>query len=257
MTKLKPDWRALFDSEAEARYELDRLAHDGKPPVRRFASGGSPLKISSTLTVSLLWRMNRPEPPPAELALVLSAFAGYLAVGQIPDPIKEAATEGRRPPGPTERRHIGWAVVYRHACRPEGITHKVETIHMADKSPVKTLAAWFEVDPNVIRKWVRDHPPVFMGVNAVNSEVIIKRTRAAGETYSRAGRGQRAVTRRNSLTRPPQRMILTTLVRRSSIGASSVRLLLCGANNSNHEHFHAREPASSLSRLRRQNCQPA
>ena len=69
---------------------------------------------------------------------------------------------------------------------PKASLTTVQTIHIGDKSPVKTLAIWFEVEPNVIRKWVRGHPPVFMGVNAVNSEVIIKRTRAAGEAYSRA-----------------------------------------------------------------------
>ena len=203
MTNLKPDWRALFDSEVAARYELDRLAHDGEPSGKKIRFWWKSVEDLLSAYGIAVAKDERPEPPPAELASLLSTFAGYLAVGQIPDPIKGAATEGRRPPGPTERRHIGWAVAYRHACRPEGITHNGQTIHIGDKSPVKTLAIWFEVDPNVIRKWVRGHLPVFMGVNAVNSEVIIKRTRAAGEAYSRAGRGQRAVTRRKLLMRRP------------------------------------------------------
>ena len=205
MAMPKSDWRRLFDSEAAARYELDRLAQDVKLPdkaLRYWWKSVEDLLYAYGIAIA---ENEPPEPPPAELALVLSGLAGYLAVGQLPGPIKDAATEGRRPPGPTERRHIGWAVAYRHASRPEGITHRGETIRIEDKSPVKTLAAWFEVDPNVIRRWVREYPPVFMGANAVNSEVFIKRTRAAGETYSRAGRGHRAVERRNSLTRRPRK----------------------------------------------------
>jgi hypothetical protein len=138
----------------------------------------------------------RPEPPPAELAEKLSNLAGYLAVGQIPGPIEDAKTEGRRAPGPTERQHIGWAVAYRRACRPEGLSHNGQTIRIEDKTPIKTLAAWFELDPNTIRGWVRDHCGAFLGVNDVNAEIIVKRTRLAGARYSRSGRGIRAIKRR-------------------------------------------------------------
>lgn len=60
MTNLKPDWRALFDSEVAARYELDRLAHDGEPSGKKIRFCGSQLKIFSPLTVSLLRRMSDP-----------------------------------------------------------------------------------------------------------------------------------------------------------------------------------------------------
>src|SRR5687767_5877065 len=100
MANPKSDWRRLFDSEAAARYELDRLAQDGKLPgnaLRYWWKSVEDLLYAYGLAIA---ENERPEPPPAELASVLSGLAGHLAVGQIPDPIKDAATEGRRPPGP-------------------------------------------------------------------------------------------------------------------------------------------------------------
>jgi hypothetical protein len=55
---------------------------------------------------------------PRELLLALSGVAGYVAVGEVPDPIKWATSKrGQRAMGPTERRDIGWASVFERCQR--------------------------------------------------------------------------------------------------------------------------------------------
>ena len=54
---------------------------------------------------------------PYELFAMLAGQAAYLAVGQIPDPIKHVGGKGRTAPGPSETSDIRWAVTYVHAVR--------------------------------------------------------------------------------------------------------------------------------------------
>ena len=48
---------------------------------------------------------------------MLAGQAAYLAVGQIPDPIKHVGGKGGTAPGPGEISDIRWAVTYVHAVR--------------------------------------------------------------------------------------------------------------------------------------------
>ena len=57
---------------------------------------------------------------PYELFDMLAGQAAYLAVGQIPDPIKNVGGKGRTAPGPGEISDIRWAVTYVSAVR-EGL----------------------------------------------------------------------------------------------------------------------------------------
>jgi hypothetical protein len=108
----------------------------------------------------------RPHPPPVEIIGTCANFSGYIAVGQLPDPIKDAVkTAGRRRPGPAESRDIGFAVAYcRAACG--GIEHQGKMITIDDPKPVVTTANEFEVDRHcreVVEKsrtvvsWARQH----------------------------------------------------------------------------------------------------
>jgi len=192
LSNYQPSWRALFEQEVAARDRLARLTLDGSRPhgkiVRSWWKRVQELLEAYAVAVA---RGTRPEPPPAELAGILSNLAGYLAIGQLPGPISNARREGRRSPGPDELRDIGWAVVYRQASRPEGINHNGESIRVPDATPVKTLARLFEVDANTVRGWVRYYPQAFCGVNNINADVIIKRTEQAGRRYAKLGhRGQ-------------------------------------------------------------------
>ena len=185
-------WGELFDAEVEARTRVDKLAVVGKP-TREALHGwwASVQKLLFGYAIAIA-KKERPEPPPGELASVLAGLAGYLAVGQIPDPIRDVKTEGRRRPGPAELSDIGWAVAYRRASRPKGLRHNDKIVHVVDKWPVKTLAGWFGVDPNTIRGWLRRYPQAFLGVNDINADVLRKRARKAGERYVACGRGAKS-----------------------------------------------------------------
>ena len=64
--------------------------------------------------------LDDPRHLPYELFAMLAGQAAYLAVGQIPDPIKHVGGKGRTAPGPSETSDIRWAVTYVHAVR-EGL----------------------------------------------------------------------------------------------------------------------------------------
>ena len=57
---------------------------------------------------------------PTSYSTMLAGLAAYLAVGQIPDPIKHVGGKGRTAPGPGEISDIRWAVTYVSAAR-EGL----------------------------------------------------------------------------------------------------------------------------------------
>jgi hypothetical protein len=190
-------WFELFEREVEARKRLtkslqDNNAADGKR-LRHWWSTVEHLLRGYAISVE---RRKRPEPPPSELATVLADLAGYLARGQIPQPISDVKVEGRRPLGPSERRDTGWAIAYRNACGKNGILHNGERICIPDPAPIKTLAGWFSVHPRTVRGWLKRYPPALLGVNKINADVIKYRTRKAGARYSKCGRGQKAVYRR-------------------------------------------------------------
>ena len=119
-------WQRLFEREVAAR---KALLLDTTSPRDWWKSVEDVLRHYAIQVA----RGRRPEPPPSELATVLSGLAGYLAVGQIPKPISDVRREGRRIPGPSERRDIGWAVAYREACRPTGLVHEGKKVHVEDR----------------------------------------------------------------------------------------------------------------------------
>jgi hypothetical protein len=132
---------------------------------------------------------------PIRLLSTLRCFAGYLAVGQIPSPIADTATEGRRKIGPSYRRDVGFAVAYILAAK-QGIQHQGETIAIADKAPVKTVCEAFDVKRTAVRNWQRTVPVAYLGANRVNAEIVTSLMKSAAERYRIAGRSERAIERR-------------------------------------------------------------
>jgi len=132
---------------------------------------------------------------PICLLSTLCGFAGYLAIGQIPDPIAHTATEGRRKIGPSYRRDVGFAVAYIRAAK-QGIPHQGETITIADKAPVKTVCEAFDVKRTAVRNWQRNVPVADLGANKVDSEILTYLMKSAAQRYRVAGRSERAIHRR-------------------------------------------------------------
>ena len=137
---------------------------------------------------------------PIDVLIAFRGFAGYLAVGQIPGLITDAATEGRRSIGPYERRDKGLAVAYILAAK-HGIEHWGETITIADKAPVKTVCEAFGVKRTAVRNWQRTVPPEHLGANPVNAEIVTNLMKSAAERYRIAGRSEHAIDRRGRARR--------------------------------------------------------
>jgi len=172
------EWHALLDEERRAR----EAARNGDVAVLRKWWG---------LIEGILQQLAQPdgrEPPPRELLLVLSKLAGYLAVGQVPDPVAGVAGRGEKQPGPSERHHIRMAVTYRYAA-------KVGMIE--DKSPVKTIVEAYGLgDRTTLQKWCRLHEPYDLAEYARLPHVITSRMRESGARYKIAGRSQGAISGR-------------------------------------------------------------
>ena len=190
------EWRILCDQERERR---EALAFHPKPFSQGFREA---LKSWWASVQSLLDSHVRAsaagltaKPVPVELLNALKGFAGYLAVGQIPGPIADVVAEGRRVPGPMERRDIGLAVAYLVAAKT-GIEHRGERISVKDHAPVKTICKEFGVARTTVQGWQRETSPSFLGVNPVNEEVLADLMKSAGERYRTAGRSTKAILRR-------------------------------------------------------------
>jgi hypothetical protein len=140
----------------------------------------------------------RPHPPPVEIIGTCANFSGYIAVGQLPDPIKDAVkTAGRRRPGPAESRDIGFAVAYcRAACG--GIEHQGKMITIDDPKPAVTTANEFEVAIDTVEKWLKNHEPSYLGHVSISGRVLRDLMCKAGRSYRSAGRSHAAIKARNA-----------------------------------------------------------
>ncbi len=134
-------------------------------------------------------------PPPVDILHSMKSFAGYLAAGQIPGPIADAASEGRRSPGPDERRDIGFAVAYLLAATT-GFEHMGERISIQDGSPVKTIMEAFGVHRTTVQGWKKSVAASNPGIHRADGDLLASLMMKAGEQYKIAGRSARAVTKR-------------------------------------------------------------
>ena len=92
------------------------------------------------------------QPRSAELITILRNFAKYIAIGQIPGPIKGAVARGRSGKGPTEERHKRVAVSY-HAAAKSGL--------LDDKRPTKTIKDAFGLkSTKPVQNWIRQFEPL-------------------------------------------------------------------------------------------------
>lgn len=135
-------------------------------------------------------------PPPAELAGIMGNLAGYLAVGQLPDPISEATrSEGRTAPGPDERRDIGIAVAY-HRAATEGLLHNGKVVRVEDRTHTKTICGLYDVRDSTVRSWMQKHQPAFLGINDITPSLLKARLVQAAKRYRNGGRSKAAIEQR-------------------------------------------------------------
>jgi hypothetical protein len=130
---------------------------------------------------------------PHDIAFNLSGLCGYLAVGKIPDPIRDCIKgSGSTPPGPSEQRDIRAAVAYVKAVRSGAID---------DCSHIKTVSEAYGVSTRTVHDWVacfQDHSLSSMNGSELKSELLPERMRRAGERYKQAGRSNKAISKRSA-----------------------------------------------------------
>ena len=185
-TQRELDWNTLTTGEFELRDRINRAVAVGETPkndlLRQWWAAVEKICVAYCRNVAEHSLSQRPdhEPFPAELASCIGGLAGYLAVGKLPEPIRDAARSGRTSPGPDERRDIRWAVAYRRACERDGIVHMGVTHRISDRHPVKTLAAWFGVERRTVRDWCKQYEPAYLGANTLTEEVLTAGVPAGG-----------------------------------------------------------------------------
>jgi hypothetical protein len=134
-------------------------------------------------------------PAPAELALIVGRIAAELAVGRIPDVVADVAGAGSKGLALLESRDIAWAIAYRQACAPEGLSRGGKLVRLVDRAPVATLADWFGVSRRTVQGWCArgqmELPP-----GPLTTKIVRHYTQQAGARYQNAGRSSSAIRQR-------------------------------------------------------------
>ena len=196
------DWQIVVEEEVRARQRCDECIQGIAPKEmlpRRLREWWA--AISAVLQAYSRLSVTQSITFPPNLAAVLSQLTGHLAVGHIPDPIKDAASEGRSGLRPGERRDIGYAVAYLRACQNR-LSHNKQSIQINDKHPTKTVAQLYNVQPATVRSWQKNVEPAFLGVNDINAEILIHLMEDGAKRYTQASRSTAAIARRDK--RRPQ-----------------------------------------------------
>jgi hypothetical protein len=192
-------WHALLRLEVEKRAAARAVLsanHSPRELSKVLQDWWKAIELALTMYRLALADERTLTPPPLDILANCSNVAGYLAVGQIPKTVADAASEGRRPPGPTEQRDIGFAVAYMLAASRDGIMHFGERIIIADETPIKTVCEAFGVKRSTAQGWKQKVKPAFLGLGPINGKILESRMRQAGGRYQREGRSASAITKR-------------------------------------------------------------
>jgi hypothetical protein len=127
---------------------------------------------------------------PYQLFDMLAGLAGYLAVGQITDPIKHVGGKGRTAPGPGEISDIRWAVTYVCAAREgrvRGLKPPVDVRGHRKSSPdavaIAVVRRLYKLrSEQTVREWCRTYEP-FPHPDATPSSYLRRRLVSAACRY--------------------------------------------------------------------------
>ena len=149
----KTEWRALLDREREQRQRLHETLPAGGKQHQLAIRGwwGAVSKVLGGIkNVTNLDDFDLDDLP-YELFAMLAGQAAYLAVGQIPDPIKHVGGKGRTAAGPGETSDIRWAVTYVRAVR-DGLVR--------GRKPVAVVRRLYKLrDDRIVRTWCQKYKP--------------------------------------------------------------------------------------------------
>ena len=165
----KTEWRALLDREREQRRRMfETLPTGGKQhrvAVREWWGTISEV-LEGIKYVTDLDDFDLDDLP-YEVFALLAGQTAYLAVGQIPDPIKRVGGKGRTAPGPGEISDIRWAVTYIRAVRDglvRGLKPPLVVRGRRKSSPdavaIAVVCRLYKLrDEQIVRTWCRIYKP--------------------------------------------------------------------------------------------------
>lgn len=195
--KSSTTWRALLDREREHRLRMfETLPTGGKQhrvAVREW--WGTVSEVLKDIQNVTDW-----DDLPYQLFDMLAGQAAYLAVGQIPDPIKHVGGKGRTAPGPSETSDIRWAVTYVHAVREGRVRGLKPPPSRGRKSSpgavaVAVVRRLYKLrDERTVREWCRTYEP-FPYPEAWTVSSLRNRVADAARQYHLNERTQNAQTR--------------------------------------------------------------
>jgi hypothetical protein len=126
---------------------------------------------------------------PSDVAASLADLLGYISIGQLPGPIKDAtAGRGNRGIGPTEESDIRCGCVYIAAVKARMID---------DRHPKTTVKKAYSVTLRAVMRWVERYRVMDVDLKR-DPDDIEREMRAAGAAYSRDGRSTDAVRSRDA-----------------------------------------------------------
>lgn len=199
--ELSPEqqWRVLHEAELLKRANLYKRSQAGEAvPAEEWREWWKAIQGLLTAYYTNGARGRFFEPFPGSTIKMLAEFAGSLGVGYVPEPVLDVVTKGTKARGPRERLHLSLAVAYKVAASKEGLMIGPSRIYIKDSRSTKTIASWFGVDQNTVRKWVREIDPIQITTECDTEEAFVNAVKRAGETYIVKGRSARAILKRDA-----------------------------------------------------------
>jgi hypothetical protein len=154
-------------------------------------------------------RSNDPpkETIPPDIIGMIGKLCGYLAVGRIPEPVRDVAIPGSHAPGPTERYDKQIAVTYLAAAAAGNID---------DPAPIKSVAETFGANRRTVMDWRKKFQ-----VLDIEPEKLPQLLKKAGDGHRLAARSHSAIARRDAkwsgTKTPPQSQVAVSKKRQQII----------------------------------------
>ena len=153
--ELQATWATLSEAyiaicEETQRFDPNIASSKAMPVARQYWACVDDLLSGY---IAMLGRGMQADPPPLVLLTHLRLTAGSLASGTAPRYISDAVRQGSAAPTPRARDNIAYGLAYLLAANSGMIN---------DPSPVRSIAAAYEVSERTVRNWARDithYPP--------------------------------------------------------------------------------------------------
>lgn len=184
------EWEARLETERKLRQQLVELGPNGDKKARRelarewFAQTSQIMKTCAQESRDGQLRLI----PPVEVFAVFAGLADDLSRGLLREPFTDVTAPGRPPVSAREQQDLGYATAYLQA---------VERGHIADETPIKTIAEAYGVRRQTVQGWKKLPLPDTARALERDPQGLISRVSERGEFYRMAGRSALAFLNRS------------------------------------------------------------